>query len=140
MNHLLKLCFALCLVVSASIAEAGSGVVSEQIYFLEDNGKNALVYTTTRTDYTNYRMWFQTNQGLEIEDYINNFLYMYPNKYTKDTYSKKDFTLLKFPGGSFAGLERINLESGLEVSDDGVFHFNNCREKVENPLPFLRVC
>ena len=134
MNHLLKLCIALCLVVSASITDAASGVVSEQIYFLEDNGRNALVYTTSRSDYSNYIMWFQTNQGLGIDDYIDNFLYMYPKEYTLDTHSKKDFTLLKFPGGSFAGLERIDLEPGLQVSDDGIFHFNNCREKVENPL------
>ena len=114
--------------------EAASGVVSEQIYFLENNGRNALVYTTSRSDYSNYIMWFQTNQGIGIDDYIDNFLYMYPKEYTLDTYSKKGFTVLKFPGGSFAGLERINLEPDLQVSDDGIFHFNNCREKGENPL------
>lgn len=134
MNHLLRVCIVLCLIVSASIAEAASGVFSEQIYFVEDDGRHALLYTTTRTDYSNYKIWFQTKKGVEIEDYINNFLYMYPKEYTMDTNAKKDFTFLKFPGGSFAGLERINLEPSLQVSEEGAFHFNNHRTKTENPL------
>ena len=133
MDHLKKMLIALCLLASASFAEAASGVISEQIYFLEEDGRHALVYTTSRTSYSNYNMWFQNREGNETEDYIKNFLYIYPKEYTWDTDSKKGFTLLKFPGRSFAGLERIELEASLQVTNDGVFHFSNWRKKVKTP-------
>ena len=133
MDHLKKMLIALCLLASASFAEAASGVISEQIYFLEEDGRHALVYTTSRTPYSNYNMWFQNKEGFEVEDYIRNFLYIYPKEYTWDTDTKKGFTLLKFPGRSFAGLERIELEPSLQVTNDGVFHFSNWRKKVKTP-------
>ena len=133
MNYLIKMLVAFCLLSSASLAEAASGAISEQLYLLEADGHHALVYTTSRTDYANYNMWFPNKAGFNREDYIRNFLYLYPNEYTWDTHSEKAFTLLKFPGRSFAGLERIELESSLQVTKDGVFHFNNWRKKVKTP-------
>jgi flagellar motor protein MotB len=133
MNYLTKILIAFCLLAPASLAEAASGAISEQIYFLEANGRHALVYTTSRTDYSNYNMWFPNKEGFDREDYIRNFLYTYPKEYTWDTQSKKGFTLLKFPGRSFAGLERIELEPSLQVTKDGVFHFSNWPKKVKTP-------
>ena len=132
MTHLKKLLIALCLLASASFAEA-SGVISEQIYFLEEDGRHALVYTTSRSDYSKYNMWFRNREGYETEDYVKDFLYIYPNEYTWDTASKNGYTLLKMPGKSFASLERIDLEAGLQVTEDGVYNFNNCRDKVKTP-------
>ncbi|MBT9439554.1 MAG: OmpA family protein, partial [Desulfobacterales bacterium] len=43
------------------------------------------------------------------------------------------YTLLKLPGKSFASLERIDLEAGLQVTEDGVYNFNNCQDKVKTP-------
>lgn len=133
MNCLAKLLIALFLLAPASVAEAASGAISEQIYFLEASGRHALVYTTSRTDYVNYNIWFPNREGYDREDYIRNFLYIYPNEYTWDTQSKDGFTLLKFPGRSFAGLERIELEPNLQVTKDGVFHYSNWRNKVVTP-------
>ena len=133
MNFSAKFLIALCLLASASAAEAAPGVFSEQIYFLEQSGRQALVYTTSRTDYTNYNMWFPNKEGFDKEDYIRNFLYIYPNNYSWDTQSKNGFTLLKFPGRSFAGLERIELEPSLQITQDGVSHFNNWPKKVITP-------
>jgi outer membrane protein OmpA-like peptidoglycan-associated protein len=135
MGHLKKIliAIALCLLASVSFAEASSDVVSEQIYFLEEDGRHALVYTTNRSNYTNYNMWFQSREGFEAADYVRDFLYIYPNEYTWDSNSKKGFTLLKFPGKIFAGLERIELESGLQITEDSVFHFNNWRDKIKTP-------
>jgi outer membrane protein OmpA-like peptidoglycan-associated protein len=133
MDYLRKMFLVFCLLASASFAEAASGVISEQIYFLGDDGLHALVYTTSRSEYPNYNMWFQNREGFEREDYIRNFLYIYPKEYTWDTVSKKGFTLLKFPGKNFAGLERIELEPSLQVNEDGVFHFSNWRNKVKTP-------
>jgi flagellar motor protein MotB len=133
MGFLTKIFLVLCLLVPASLAEAASGAMSEQIYFLEDDGLHALVYTTSRTNYVNYNLWFSNKIGYDKEDYISNFLYIYPKEYEWDTDSKNGFTLLKFPGRSFAGLERIELEPSLQVSNDGVFHFTNWRKRVETP-------
>ena len=132
MAHLKKLLIALCLLTYASFAEA-SGVISGQIYFLEEDGRHALIYTTSRTDYSNYSMWFQNRKGYETEDYIKNFLYIYPDEYTWDTASKNGYTLLKMPGRSFASMERVELEAGLQVTEDGVYNFSNCRDKVKTP-------
>jgi len=132
MTHLKKLLIAFCLLASASFAEA-SGVISEQIYFLEEDGRHALIYTTSRTDYSNYNMWFRNREGYETEDYVKDFLYIYPNEYTWDTVSKNGYTLLKLPGRSFASLERVELEAGLQVTEDGVYNFSNWRDKVKTP-------
>ncbi len=132
MTHLKKLLIAFCLLASASFVEA-SGVISEQIYFLEEDGRHALIYTTSRTDYSNYNMWFRNREGFETEDYVKNFLYIYPNEYTWDTVSKNGYTLLKMPGRSFASLERVELEAGLQVTEDGVYNFSNHRDKVKTP-------
>jgi flagellar motor protein MotB len=132
MTRLKKLLIALCLLASASFAEA-SGVISEQIYFLEEDGRHALIYTTSRSDYSNYNMWFQNREGYETEDYVKDFLYIHPNEYTWDTASKNGYTLLKMHGRSFAGMERVELEAGLQVTEDGVYNFSNCRDKVKTP-------
>ena len=132
MAHLKKWLILFCLLASASFAEA-SDVVSEQIYFLEEDGRHALVYTTSRTDYSNYNMWFQNREGYETEDYVKDFFYIYPNKYTWDTDSKKGYTLLKLPERSFASLERVELEAGLQVNEDGVYTYDNWRDKVKTP-------
>ena len=78
-------------------------------------------------------MWFQNKVGFDREDYIKNFLYIYPKEYTWDANSKKGFTLLNFPGRSFAGLERIELVPSQPVTEDGIFHFSNVRKK--NTMP-----
>ncbi|MBW2570023.1 MAG: hypothetical protein JRE47_11845, partial [Deltaproteobacteria bacterium] len=36
-------------------------------------------------------------------------------------------------GRSFAGMERVELEAGLQVTEDGVYNFSNCRNKVKTP-------
>ncbi len=133
MGFLTKILIAFCLLAPASFAEASSGAMSEQIYYLEADGLNALVYTTSRSDYASYNMWFKNKVGFNPEDYIRNFLYIYPIEYNWDTQSKQGFTLLKFPGRNFAGLERIGLEPSLQVTKDGVFHFNNWPQKVKTP-------
>lgn len=86
-----------------------------------------------RTDYSNYNMWFRNREGCETEDYVKDFLYIYPNEYTWDTVSKNGYTLLKMPGRSFASLERVELEAGLQVTEEGVYHFSNCRDKAKTP-------
>jgi len=132
MTYLKKLLIAFCLLASGTFAEA-SGVISEQIYFLEEDGRHALVYTTSRSDYSKYNMWFRNREGYKTEDYIKDFLYIYPDEHTWDTASKNGYTLLKLPEKSFASLKRVELEAGLQVTEDGVYNFNNWRDKVKTP-------
>ncbi|MCJ7617355.1 MAG: OmpA family protein, partial [Desulfobacterales bacterium] len=47
--------------------------------------------------------------------------------------SKNGYTLLKMPGRSFAGMERVELEAGLQVTKEGVYNFSNCRNKAKTP-------
>ena len=124
----------LCLWAIAASAQA-VGVVSEQIYFVEKDGRHALVYTTSRTDYANYSMWFQNKQGFQPNDYLTEFLYLYPNEVSWDTSSKPGFSLLKLPDGDFASLERVSLEDGgaLKVSADGDYAFNNWPGQTKTP-------
>jgi flagellar motor protein MotB len=132
MAYLKKILLALCLLLSASFSEA-SGVVSERVYFLEEDGRHALVYTTNRSEYDNYNMLFRNREGYTLKDYIKNFLYIHPDEYTWDTVSQKGYTILKMSGKNFAGLERVELGSGLHVTADGVYNFNNNRNKVKTP-------
>lgn len=127
-----QILIALCLLVAASTAEA-SGVISERIHFVEEDGRHALVYTTNRSQYDNYNMLFQTRQGYAPEDYIKNFLYIYPGDYTWDTDSQKGYTILKMPGSNFAGLERVKLDAGLDVTADGLYIYNNNRNQAKTP-------
>jgi|LGVF01.1.fsa_nt_gb flagellar motor protein MotB len=134
MAHLKKWLIGFCLLASASFAEA-SGVVSERIYFLAEDGRHALIYTTSRSDYSNYNMWFRSEEGYETEDYLKDFLYIYPEKFRWDTVSRSGYSLLKLPGRSFAILERVEFEKGdtLQVTEDGVYTFNNWGDKVKTP-------
>ncbi|WP_419176073.1 OmpA/MotB family protein [Desulfosediminicola sp.] len=133
MNYRINLLIAFCLLLLPSMAGATSGVVSEQLFFLEPDGRHALVYTTSRTDYANYNMWLPNKAGVSKEEYISNFLYIHPKEYTWDTNSRKGYNVLKFPGRSFAGLERVDLDSNLQISEDGIFHFNNWPKRMKTP-------
>jgi len=123
----------LCLLVSVSVAKASSGVISEKIYFLGEDGRHALVYTTNRTSYSSYNMWLKNREGYKIEDYLKNFIYLYPNNYTWVADSNEGFSVLKFHGNNFAGLERINIENSIQIDEEGVFHFSNNPKKVQTP-------
>mgnify|MGYP002399856503 CR=1 FL=1 len=132
MGYVRKMLIVLCLLVVASFAEA-SGVTSEQVYFLEEDGRHALVYTTSRSDYTNYNMWFKNREAYQPEDYLRDFLYIYPDEYSWDTVSRDGYTLLKLPGRSFASMERVALDDNLEVTEDGVYTFTNRQDEETTP-------
>ncbi len=134
MRHFNTLLAGVCLWAFALAAQA-AGVVSEQIYFVEKDGRHAVVYTTSRTNYATYNMWFSSKEGYQPEDYLKEFLYVYPNEMSWDTTSKPGFSLLKLPDGSFASLERVSLEEGgaLQVNADGEYAFNNWPSGTKTP-------
>jgi len=123
----IKQCFlavALALLMPFSTA---AEVTSEHIYFVEENGRYALAYTTSRTDYDSYSVWFRNKEGYQTKDYLKDFLYIFPNKHRWDTRSQRGYSLLKLPHSDFATLERIDLQLGgaLQVTEDGLYTFNN---------------
>ena len=54
--------------------------VSERIYFVQQDGRHAMVYTTSRTDYADYSIWFSEKDGYQPEDYLKDFLYLFSEK------------------------------------------------------------
>jgi chemotaxis protein MotB len=109
------------------------GVVSERIYYLQDDGRNAMVYTTSRTDYANYDLWFRAKEGYADDDYLKDFLYLFPN--AGDWHGKDGFKALKLPLGSFASLEWTDLEADrrLQVDGDGIFSYRNWDGSEKTP-------
>ena len=111
---------------SFSPAQA-ENAVSERIYYVQEGGKQALVYTTSRTDYKNYSLWFDAKEGYQPEDYLKNFLYLFPNTGEWAGDPKPGHMVMKIPLGNFASLEWTDLEENgrLIVDSDGVYYYNN---------------
>jgi chemotaxis protein MotB len=107
--------------------------VSERIYFIQEDGRHALVYTTSRSDYANYSLWFSKEQDYQQADYLKNFLYLFPNS---DEWTRKDsgnYMVLKLPQGNFASLKWTDLEDKgrLQVDSDGVYYYRNWNSETE---------
>ena len=131
----IKQCFLAVGLATLASFSAIAEVTSEHIYFVEDNGRHALTYTTSRTDYDSYSVWFQNKEGYKAEDYLKEFLYIFPNEHKWDTTSQRGYSLLKLPHSDFATLERINLEQGgaLQVTEDGIYTFDNWVDQRKTP-------
>ncbi len=107
--------------------------VSERIYFLQEDGRHALVYTTSRSGYSSYSLWFEKQAGDHTEDYLADFHYLYPNSENWSTSADGRHRVLKLPYGDFASMTWADLEAGgrLRVDEDGVYYFRNWNEEVE---------
>lgn len=102
---------------------AEEGAVAELIYLLEDNGRNALVYTTVRSENAGYGLQMPAT-GSELEKQ-ERFLYIYPEEHEWMRTEQLGFELLKLPKGDFATLRRVDLNHGrtLEVDEAGTHTF-----------------
>lgn len=117
----------------SSSSEYTDGAISERIYFIQEDGRHALVYTTSRSDFSTYSLWFTKRKGYTAENYLEDFHYLYPNS---DNWSSKEddkYMVLKLPYGDFASLKWANLEEKerLQVDKDGVYYFRNWNEDME---------
>ena len=105
-----------CLGISAlalsafTLPSQASDALSERIYFVQQDGRHALVYTTSRTDMENYNLWFRQQPGSGEEEYLKDFLYLFPKSGEWSSETKPGYMLLKLPSGSFASLEWTDLE------------------------------
>ena len=100
---------------------------SERIFYVQEDGKQAMVYTTSRSDYKNYSLWFDAKEGYQPEDYLKNFLYLFPNSGEWASDPKPGHMVMKVPQGNFASLEWTDLEENgrLKVDSDGVYYYQN---------------
>lgn len=102
-------------------------VISEKIIFLNEDGKGYVRYDTTRTGGSSYEIWFNKEKDLLPEQYLKDYLYIYPNDYTWDTRSNDGYDLMKIASGSYATLIQGELsnKTELSVSNDGVYTYSN---------------
>jgi chemotaxis protein MotB len=130
--YLAAIMFALPALFSSAMAD---DAVSERIYYVQQDGRHAMVYTTSRTDYSDYNIWFEAKADYQPEDYLKNFLYLFPNsgEWSKDP--KPGYMVLKLPLGNFASLEWADLEDHkrLQVDDDGVYYYQNWDGQTKTP-------
>jgi flagellar motor protein MotB len=110
----------------ASASQAGTAL-SERIYFVQQDGRHALVYTTSRTDLDEYNLWFKKEPGSLEEESLEEFLYLFPKSGEWNSDAKPGYRVLKLPSGNFASLEWTDLEKNgrLQVDDHGVHRFRN---------------
>ncbi len=129
MKRSVQCCMAatvLLLAVCYSSAQAGNAV-SERIYFLQQDGRHALVYTTSRSNYKDYSIWFKEKEGYQQQDYLKDFVYLFPNNGEWSSDPKPGYQVLKLPNGNFASLEWVHLEEydRLQVDSQGVYYYQN---------------
>jgi len=124
------------LLMSSSLSvssEYADGAISERIYFIQEDGRHALVYTTSRSDFSTYSLWFAKQKGYTAENYLEDFYYLYPNSDNWLAEEDDKYMALKLPYGDFASLKWVNLEENgrLQVDKDGVYYFRNWNEEEE---------
>ena len=129
MKRLLQCCMTIAILVLPGIftSAQAENAISERIYFVQQDGRHALVYTTSRTDYKDYSIWFDDEEGYKQEDYLKDFLYLFPNNGEWSSDPKPGYQVLKLPNGNFASLEWADLEENgrLKVDGNGVYYYQN---------------
>ena len=101
-------------------------VISEKIVFLNEDGKHYERYDTTRTDHKSYDIWFKKEKVLLPEQYLKDYLYLYPNEHKWDTTTQPGYDLMKIAYGSHATLVQGKLdESEINIGNDGVYTYTN---------------
>lgn len=137
MKKQIQCCLAITILVLSAVlpsAQADTAVL-ERIYFVQQDGRHAMAYTTSRTDYSDYSIWFSEKDGYEPEDYLENFLYFFPDSREWESGVKPGYMLLKLPQGNFASLEWIDLEDKdrLQIDSDGVYYYRNWDSVTKTP-------
>ena len=137
MNKPSQYCLAIAIpVLSVAMSSVwADDAVSERIYFVQQDGRHAMVYTTSRTDYADYSIWFSEKDDYQPEDYLENFLYLFPKSGEWSSDSKAGYRVLKLPQGNFASLEWSDLEDKgrLQIDSDGVYHYRNWDGETSTP-------
>ena len=102
--------------------------VSEKIIFLNQDGRNAFYYDTSRSDSSEYNLLFDKSEGRALDEHLKNYLYIYPNQHNWDTRSKPGYDSLHFSQGSFAFLHRTSLDKSITVDKSSIYTYTNEEE------------
>lgn len=110
-------------------------VVSEKIFFLNEDGENYVRYDTTRTSHQSYDIWFNEKNYKNPEKHLQNYLYLYPYEHNWDRDSQADFDLMKIASGSFASLvqDKLDINKEINIGEDGVYTYSNWDGKTRTP-------
>lgn len=137
MKRLFLYCIAVTILAlqGVSTSALAGDAISERIYFVQQDGRHALVYTTSRTDYKDYSIWFKDEEGKSLDDYLQNFLYLFPNNGEWSKTPKEGYQVLKLPNGNFASLEWADLEADgrLKVDSNGIYYYSNWDSEEKTP-------
>jgi chemotaxis protein MotB len=102
-----------------SLPVQANSVVKETVLFIDQDGRNYLSYTTSRTGWERYSLYLPKREQLE------DFLYIYPNEYRWDAESDPQANILNFPQSDFATITPGRLERELTVGGDGTYRFTS---------------
>lgn len=94
-------------------------VVSENIIYLQEDGRGHLDYSTVRTGWRSYELYLDKDEPLE------EYLYVYPTDYEVDEESDEQAKKLLFPQGSYATIRRGRFDKEVTLGEDQTFTFNS---------------
>ncbi|MCB1878372.1 MAG: thrombospondin type 3 repeat-containing protein, partial [Chromatiales bacterium] len=112
----LLLAFALWLLPATLLATT---VVSENLIFLNEDGKSYLLHRAMRTSHPSYS--FHVDKKIGLDD----FYYISPNDYEWDGESDSTVNTLKFTQGSFVVMYPDQFGDQVTVDGDGVYTFTS---------------
>ena len=96
-----------------------NNAISENIIYLQDDGKSYLLHRTMHTDSLSYT--FHVDKEYSSDD----FYYVSPNNYEWDTASSDETNSLKFSQGNFAVIYPGRFNSNLKINEKGIYLFNS---------------
>lgn len=111
-----------------SLPSMAAPPVSEKIIFLNQDGRSAFYYDTSRSDSREYNLLFDKSEGQPLDEHLKNYLYIYPNEHNWDTRSKLGYDSLHFNQGSFAFLHKTSLEKSITVDKNSIYTYTNEKE------------
>ncbi|HIP52961.1 MAG TPA: OmpA family protein [Chromatiales bacterium] len=94
-------------------------VVSENLIYLQEDGRSYLLHRSMRTDWARYDFHVDKEIGLD------RFFYISPKEFEWDDSSSSDTNILKFSEGDFVVIYPDHFETEVTLDDTGVFTFNS---------------
>jgi|GEM_PF-4621126 len=110
-------CGILC--IQPNLSKADGLVFSENITFLQPDGKSYLVYRGIRSNKNSYRLMFNTRLSLD------SFYYIYPNQYIWDANSDENGNTLKFDTGNHVIVYQDRFAKELSIDSNNVFTYKS---------------
>ncbi len=113
-----------CLLPASGLAQT----VTENIFFLQPDGRSYLNYRTTRSSHETYNLF------LKKDETEGAFLYIAPHKYTFDKETDPERNIIIFPQGDHSTMRPGKFtESQVTEDEEGVFTFVNWNAKTSPP-------